>query len=153
MPICGWGAQVAAGGSPYNVIWPLWNGAYQTASATSWNYTPVTVIWSEWNVSYAVGAASTSAAYFVPYFVPTALPEEIARREAAAAARRALRETADAKANRLLQSVLSADQRGQYERERTFDVIVGRSGATRRYRIKHGWAGKRVCRRRTRPGD
>lgn len=49
---------------------------------------------------------------------------------------------ADRKAEALLKTMLTADQRCQYESGlRYFDVLTTKDGKTRRYRIEHGWAG------------
>lgn len=45
-------------------------------------------------------------------------------------------------AEKLLKSLLSSDQRRQYEADRTFEVITTKSGRNaRRYKVTHGWAG------------
>lgn len=133
-------------------VWPRWNTLYGTGSANASTVyqIPTTtlsagdtvrtsvIVWAGWNCSYMV--APNVRYEYVDMLTPqSAAPA--ATMAVAHEVRRKARESADAKADRLLKTILSAEQRVQYERERAFDVIVGRTGERRRYRIKHGWAG------------
>lgn len=132
-------------------VWQLWNILYVTGSASTVYHIPATIlsagdtirtsviVWAGWNQAYTVTQNNIRYEY-----VDMLTPQSTAPAAAMAVAhevRRKARESADAKADRLLKTILSAEQRSQYERDRAFDVIVGRTGERRRYRIKHGWAG------------
>lgn len=138
-----------------NAVWPLWNGAYaatQTSSGATRIYGNQTGVygpqqsaygnqstgiyavstrWVTWNVTYVNGAA----------LIQTGIEQPTAEQVAAQQERKRRRESADSRADRLLKSILTTAQRTQYERDRCFEVITGRTGQMRVYRIKHGWAG------------
>src|SRR5258708_3513640 len=99
------GASQAATG---NVIWPSWNAVYTTGSANAsviYQVIPTATTWQTWNVVYHWNGAGIDD------------PET--------ATARTRRESAEARADRLLRSMLTADQRAQYERDRAFEVVVG----------------------------
>lgn len=118
-------------------VWPTWNQQYAQAAnvyVTGGDASCVTT-WNIWNQVY-VFTSQTTAVHFIDYG-DIESPAAIAAHKVS----RQRRESADAQADRLLGFVLSEAQRKQYKRDRAFDVIVGRTGETRRYRIKYGWAG------------
>lgn len=145
MPLSGSNAagaayNIVAAGAAYNIInenaygavaqvWPTWNSefVYVTASTTA------TMIWTTW---VTVNNASNSASMAHQMYNATVRRvngyDDITPADTVAA---------DARADVLLNTILNAEQRTQFARNRFFEVVTGSTGATRRYRIKHGWAG------------
>lgn len=122
-----WATTTATSSTCDTMIWDHWNGT-GTASTTS-------STWTLW-VTNGTGAATTVN----PWAIRETEEEAAARKVRQEAYDERIRKeaeerkAAEAKAERLLQSVLDSVQKAQYAKEKAF-VVEGRRG---RYRIRHG---------------
>lgn len=113
-------------------IWPAWNTqfVYSTETVTT-NF-----VWANWvgaagnQTTNAAGATNTYNLVVAGAGVPYEQTEGYKNQA-----------VAKARADALLNTILSAEQRSQFAHANYFEVTVGSNGATRRYRVKYGLAG------------
>jgi hypothetical protein len=135
--------------------WTSWNSAYADSTTSSGDIT-----WCAWN-SITVSATTNATIEVWQGWVDaqgqqhwqrsTPAPEteeQRQAREARAAERQAElqrqaeeRQAAEARAEELLVAHLKPAQKKSYREGRYFEVLTGDRRRTRRYRVKHGWAG------------
>jgi hypothetical protein len=121
---------------PYTVGASCLQSVITSSSVTS------NVVWVNWNQSFVVSADS-GVTTFAEHQVEVQRLQEARMQERLDRELKKLKakEEADQRAEALLKCFLSSSQRAQYEAERAFEVITCRSGVTRTYRLRKGWAG------------
>jgi hypothetical protein len=122
-------------------LWAGWNEAYVTAAGSANNVATVTLndycqaAWPAWNQIYVADATGSGHVTYTP--VPETQEQEQARQDSYTAQVKARQEAA-AKAEILLLSFLTEEQKAQYKQSGYFETL---SNDNKRYRIKKGRSG------------
>lgn len=129
---------------PYSSTWGCWVTSGTSSTATG------SVVWSDWcDATTTCSTSASTTANYRPHIPPPETAEERDARLAAQAERdreyqkrlaeeKAAREKAEARAKELLLSLLNAEQKLEFEKEKRFTVNA-KDG--RAYRLRPGWSG------------